>query len=57
MICILACLPALDRYQLPRNVHFTPEGSRFLAIQVGQYIREALRSRQSPIDSARGVLV
>jgi len=49
-------MPLLDRYQQPRNVHFTPEGSEFLALQVGQFIREALPARNSPVEAARGVI-
>ncbi|HSW45424.1 MAG TPA: alpha-N-acetylglucosaminidase TIM-barrel domain-containing protein [Phycisphaerae bacterium] len=49
-------LPELGRFQLSRNVHFTPDGSAFLALQVGQCIRQALRERISPIDAARGVI-
>jgi len=35
-------LPQLSRIQQPRNVHFTPEGSRVLARQVANSILKAL---------------
>jgi acyl-CoA thioesterase-1 len=39
--------PKLAELQLPRNVHFTPEGSRLLAQQVSESIRKVLpRPRQ-----------
>ncbi len=49
-------LPELARFQRPRNVHFTPEGSEFLALHVGQSIRAALARRGSPVEAARGVI-
>lgn len=36
------CLPQLDKIQLPKNVHFKPEGSTALAKEVAQKITEAL---------------
>lgn len=38
-------LPRLDSIQRPRNVHFTPAGSRLLAEQVTQNILSALDDR------------
>jgi hypothetical protein len=38
-------LPRLKEIQLPQNVHFSPEGSRVLAEQVAEAIREALQQR------------
>ena len=35
-------LPRLKELQLPRNVHFTEEGSEILAIQVARAILERL---------------
>lgn len=35
-------LPQIARIQLPKNVHFTPEGSRVLAGQVAKVIEKAL---------------
>ncbi|MHC4983162.1 MAG: hypothetical protein ACYTF6_08350, partial [Planctomycetota bacterium] len=35
-------LPRLEEMQLPRNVHFKPEGSRLLAEQVAKSVLEAL---------------
>ncbi len=35
-------LPQLGRYQRPKNVHFTEEGSAFLAKQVAEAILNAL---------------
>jgi acyl-CoA thioesterase-1 len=35
--------PMLDKIQIPGNVHFTPEGSRILAIQIAQSIDRALK--------------
>lgn len=39
-------LPRLKEIQLPKNVHFTPEGSKVLAEQVVKSIQSALKSRQ-----------
>lgn len=36
------CLPQLDKIQLPKNVHFKPEGSTVLAKEVAKKITEAL---------------
>ena len=36
------CLPQLDKIQLPKNVHFKPEGSTALAKEVVKKISEAL---------------
>ena len=36
------CLPQLDKIQLPKNVHFKPEGSTALAKEVAQKITEEL---------------
>ena len=36
------CLPQLDKIQLPKNVHFKPEGSTALAKEVAKKITEAL---------------
>ncbi len=49
-------LPQLGVYQRPKNVHFTPEGYRFLALHVGQSIREVLRGRRSPVEAAQGLV-
>ena len=40
-----AVLPRLAEFQIPDNVHFKPEGSRFLAERVAAAIRRALPSR------------
>jgi acyl-CoA thioesterase-1 len=40
-----AVLPRLAEFQMPDNVHFKPEGSRFLAERVAAAIRRALPSR------------
>lgn len=40
-----AVLPRLSELQIPDNVHFKPEGSRFLAEQVAAAIRQALGAR------------
>ncbi|MEQ1850121.1 MAG: SGNH/GDSL hydrolase family protein [Chthoniobacteraceae bacterium] len=37
------CAPKLPELQLPKNVHFKPEGSRALAEQVAREIESALR--------------
>ena len=37
--------PCLGKYQQPRNVHFTPEGSKFLAEQVAAKILKALERK------------
>lgn len=42
--------PYLDRYQQKANVHFTKEGSRFLAERVASRIRNALRDQKVPFD-------
>ena len=39
-------LPELKQFQKPKNVHFTPEGSRFLAKQVARSITSALPSKR-----------
>ncbi len=36
-------LPRLQELQPPKNVHFKPEGSRVMAVQVGECILEAFR--------------
>lgn len=52
-----AVLPELARYQQPKNVHFTQEGSRFLASKVAAEIRAVLGGgAKSPVAAARGVL-
>ena len=38
------CQPQLDKLQLPKNVHFTPAGSRALAGQVARAIEEELKA-------------
>lgn len=38
-------LPVLTQYQRPKDVHFKPEGSAFLAKQVSQKIFEALNAK------------
>lgn len=45
----------LSEIQLPKNVHFTPEGSRLLAKQVADSIRNALAisSKQRSRNGAR----
>jgi acyl-CoA thioesterase-1 len=39
------CLPQLDKIQLPKNVHFKPEGSTALAKEVAQKITKALEKK------------
>ena len=39
-------LPHLERYQQPRNVHFTKEGSAFLGEKAAGMIAEALKARR-----------
>jgi len=41
-------LPHLAKYQRPQNVHFTPEGSAFLAQRVAERIAQALQTRAAP---------
>ncbi len=43
----------LEQIQLPRNVHFTRQGSEALAQQVATHIREALQARTSQRPSPR----
>lgn len=38
-------LPRLEKIQRPKNVHFTPEGSKALAEQVASHILKALEKR------------
>lgn len=45
--------PHLAEYQLPANVHFTPEGSEYLARRVADEIRKALHKQSPPDDRAR----
>lgn len=40
--------PYLDRYQLPKNVHFTPEGYEYLARQVARRILNTVRNPRPP---------
>jgi acetyl esterase/lipase len=47
------CEPHLDEWQLPKNVHFKPEGSSALAKQVASVIREELAAVKA--DSAEDV--
>jgi len=42
--------PYLDRYQQKANVHFTKEGSRFLAERVARRIRNALQDQKAPFE-------
>ena len=37
------CMPKLAEWQLPKNVHFTPAGSRGLAEKVAKEIEAALK--------------
>ena len=37
--------PRLEKIQRPKNVHFTPEGSKALAEQVAKHVLEALEKR------------
>ncbi len=48
------CKPQLTELQLPRNVHFTSEGSRQLAMQVTNKIRTALDLPSPHRDVAKG---
>ena len=48
------CTPRLTDLQIPRNVHFTPEGSRQLALQVVSKLRDALSLPSPHRDVARG---
>jgi len=41
-------LPQLEKIQLPKNVHFTPEGSKILARQVANSILKALGMPELP---------
>ena len=49
-------LPELPRVQQPHNVHYTPEGYQFLALQVSQAIRRRLPGSHTPIDAAKAVI-
>ncbi len=40
--------PYLDRYQRPRNVHFTPEGCEYLADKVARMILNSIRDPNPP---------
>jgi lysophospholipase L1-like esterase len=42
--------PRLKEIQRPVNVHFTPEGSKLLAKEVVQHIRQALKTRSSSLN-------
>jgi hypothetical protein len=42
--------PYLDRYQQKANVHFTKEGSRFLAERVARRIRNTLQGQKPPFE-------
>ncbi|MCP4642159.1 MAG: SGNH/GDSL hydrolase family protein [bacterium] len=47
-------LPELEKHQKPRNVHFTPEGSAFLAKQVALTITRALEGKDVVTGKALG---
>jgi hypothetical protein len=38
MICMLLCCPRMNELQLPKNVHFTEQGSFELAKKVAERI-------------------
>lgn len=46
------CEPHLDEWQLPKNVHFKPEGSSAMAKEVASVIREELAAAKADPDEA-----